>query len=1156
MNTFSPLKAQTKQIFSSAIGASLAISLTKLIDQHQNKTHLIITDTMQSSNQLFDELTYLMPKGAIFLFPDLETLPYDQYSPSEDIISERLKALYALENNKKNMVLIASINTLLKRLPPSDFLNKASFVLSVGDTFDMNQKRNLLEKSGYVCVNQVISRGEFAVRGSLFDIFPMGSDSPFRIDLFDDEVDSIRTFNIDTQRSETKIKTISILPTREVILDHQSINTFAEKWQNIFDERGIEGDIYQNILKAQAVGGIEYYLPLFFNHCPLITEFLDKNAIISHIGQTALNADKYLSDVHNQYEQLASDIQRPILKPNEVFATTEELFLSFKKFPQTQFLQNKEKQKGSVLNFDELPDLGVHYQFKQPFKNLINFLNQTTKKTCFSADSLGRLKMLEEHLLKLNIRPKMIDHLDDFYHKKNEEIEFFLIHSPFSKGFISDDYNLITESELFSNQTPNYRKKGSKQKDDDGHTQLKDLSELTLGAAVVHINYGVGRYEGLTKLDFGTKDTEFLTLSYKNEEKLYVPIQDLNLISRYSGTNLENAPINQLGSDKWEKTKEKAYQKIKDVAAELLDIYAQKEIKEGFQSQLDEKDYLAFAEKFPFETTKDQQQAIDEVLLDMQASKPMDRLVCGDVGFGKTEVAMRAAFIAVSNQKQVAILVPTTLLAQQHYNNFSDRFADYPVEIEVLSRFKTQKEQTQVLERLQKGQVDIIIATHKLLSKNIEFSNIGLLIIDEEHRFGVTHKEKIKSLRANIDILTMTATPIPRTLNMALSSIRDLSIISTPPLKRLSVKTFIRDNNKQTIREAIMREALRGGQVYYLHNKVETIFSKAESLIEQFPDLNIAVAHGQMRERELERIMYDFQHKRYHVLVCTTIIETGIDIPNANTIIIDRADNFGLAQLHQLRGRVGRSHHQAYAYLLTPPWKSLTKDAQKRLEALSENESLGAGFILANHDLEIRGAGELLGSEQSGNIEGIGFSLYLELLDRTVKAFKSGKRKDEINFDLNTNQTEIELRIPSLIPEDYMPDVHQRLSLYKRISMAESTDKLNQLKIEMIDRFGLLPDACHNLFQISELKLTAQKLGIFKIELYKKGGRMNFNNPPNFDPVSLIRYVQLHPKDFQLSNDGKLSIKKEFNHDQARIEFIKLLLSKLTPLSINEKINA
>ncbi|MCF6765352.1 transcription-repair coupling factor [Thiotrichales bacterium 19S3-7] len=1146
------LKPGAKPILTAAVGSACSLVLKELYEkqiQHEKRSLLIITDSLQKANQLYDELTYLLTTEKIYLFPDLETLPYDRFSPSEDIISTRLKTLHALKYNQTNLLLIASITTLLKRLPPLNYLKQSTFILNRHDKLNIDSYRLKLEESGYHYVNQVNNRGEYAVRGSLFDIFPMGSDHPFRIDLFDDEVDSIRTFNIDTQRSEESIESINILPTREVKLDHNSINIFASNWQQAFDERGTNDETYQDILNYRYIGGIEYYLSLFFEDTTTICNFLNEDTLIVHLNHTSQMANNYWQDINHQYEQLKHDTSRPILEPQAIFDSPTDFFRTTKAFSQLHIYQEDTKDKSCKLAFEPFNDLTVHYQFKQPFKRLVEFIESNAQqKIIFSADSLGRAKILEEQLQNLNLKVS-------FCHSFEEAItsaeHLTLIHAPFSRGFISKNLSLITESELFSNHAPNYIKQ-TKNKTFQAHagSQLKDLTDLTLGCAVVHIDHGVGRYDGLTILDLGSKPQEYLTLSYAKGGKLYVPIQSLNLISRYSGTELENAPLNQLGNDKWDKTKEKAAKKIQDVAAELLDIYAKRELRSGFSNQFNESEYLSFAEKFPFETTPDQQQAIDAVLADMQSTQPMDRLICGDVGFGKTEVAMRASFVAVNNNKQVAILVPTTLLAQQHYNNFSDRFADTAIRVEVVSRFKSTKEQNDILKQLNSGQIDIIIGTHKLLSPTIKFAKLGLLIVDEEHRFGVSHKEKIKALKTNIDILTMTATPIPRTLNMALSSIRDLSIISTPPLKRLSVNTFIRQDQASVIREAVTRETLRGGQVYYLHNKVETIFQKTEKLQNLFPDLKIATAHGQMREKELERIMFDFQHKRSHLLVCTTIIETGIDIPNANTIIIDRADNFGLAQLHQLRGRVGRSHHQAYAYLLTPPWKSLTKDAQKRLEALSDHESLGAGFILASHDLEIRGAGELLGKEQSGNIEGIGFNLYLELLNRTVTALKSGKTIDAVDFELIKNHTEIELRIAALIPDDYMPDVHQRLSLYKRIASTESHEQLNDIKIEMIDRFGLLPEATVHLFDVCHFKLDANKLGILKIELNSSGGRIDFSEPLRFEPIQLITYVQKNHKDFQLSQQGKLLIKKKLLNADERINFVKNLLTAFQSFSL------
>ncbi|MCF6807085.1 transcription-repair coupling factor [Thiotrichales bacterium 19S9-12] len=1135
------LKPGTKKSLSSVIGSAQSFAITELLEQSKY-TVLVITDTIQKANQLYDELCYLINEKSVFLFPDLETLPYDRFSPGQDIISERLKTLYHLKHSKTKKVIIASIHTLLKRMPPDKYLEESIFMLKKNDSLNIETYRLNLEKLGYHHVNQVQAKGEFSIRGGLFDIYPIASDAPFRIDLFDDEVDSIRAFDIESQRSESEVDHIRILPTREVKLDNDSINYFTKNWQNTFGQQSLSASTYKDIINGQYVGGIEYYLPLFFEKTNSFFDFLNPNTLVIHINQTFEKAKQHWQDITTEYEQLSHDIERPILTPEAVFIKPTDIYGHLKNFMQV-IISKGVKDKSDKLHITTHNDLTVHYQFKQPFNRLLTFIEKNPKKKIIlSCDSLGRANILQDQLKSADLSVTYYQHIKNAI---SSDDQVTLIHAPFSQGFDHKVFTLITESELYSNHAPNYIKPIKADKNLN-IAVLKDLSDLTEGCAVVHIDHGVGRYEGLTMLDLGSKPQEYLTLRYANEQKLYVPIQSLNLISRYSGTNLEHAPLNQLGTDRWEKTKEKAAKKIKDIAAELLDIYAKRQLESGFSNNLPNADYLSFAQDFPFETTEDQQKAIDAVIDDLKKEQPMDRLICGDVGFGKTEVAMRACFIAVSNSKQVAILVPTTLLAQQHFNNFSDRFAKSAINVQVLSRFKSEKEQKLILDELKSGKIDIIIGTHKLLSKQIDFANLGLLIIDEEHRFGVSHKEKIKALKANIDILTMTATPIPRTLNMALSSIRDLSIIATPPAKRLSVNTFIREDTPSVIREAITRETLRGGQVYYLHNKVETIFQKAEKLQQLFPNLKVATAHGQMRERQLEQIMFDFQHKRYHILVCTTIIETGIDIPNANTIIIDRADHFGLAQLHQLRGRVGRSHHQAYAYLLIPPWKLLTKDAQKRLEAISDHKSLGAGFILANHDLEIRGAGELLGKEQSGNIEGIGFSLYLELLNRTVEILKEGKEVNEIDFNLISNRLEIELRIPSLIPDDYIPDVHTRLSLYKRIASSSSHQALNDIKIEMIDRFGLLPQATKNLFDIAHLKLQAQPLGIETIQINRSGGRIQFSEPFQFDPIKLIQYVQKSPNDFKLSQQGKLTVKKSLLEAQERIDFIEKLIKALS----------
>ena len=1137
----STINNTSRNIFSNAILPGLSLALASYIKEKPTQSHFIITENAQTAERLKSELLFLLPGETIFLFPDLEILPFDYFSAAEDIISNRLNTLYHLLN-KEISIVITSANTVLKYLPPIGFLNQHSFLLQVGEQLDLTERCKAFESTGYHYVNQVLARGEFSIRGSILDIFPMGASTPYRIDLFDNEVDSIRIFDVDTQRSEEKVDAINILPTQEFILDNNTLGIFKNNWSQYFGLDNTQNDIYRNILKKTAISGIEFYLTLFYQKTATIFDYLNPNTILHHIYDIHAAQSNYFNDIKARHDQLNHDRMRPILPVESVYLSCEKFAQYQQKYALNKWLAHS-KKKSTELPFKSIDDIHIHYQYKLPYRKLLDFLEQYSfDKIIFSADSIGRREILLEHLNKLQLTAEICD---TWHQALDSHNNIILLVTPFIEGLIIDKKTvLITEYDLFPNHISHYKRDKASASYEAG-VSIKDLSELRIGAIVVHIEYGVARYLGLSKLDLNQQDNEFLILSFKNDEKLYVPIYSLHLVSRYSGSEIENPPLNKLGSETWEKQKQKAAKKINDVAAELLAIYAKRNLKKGFSHVFDEKAYLRFAEGFPFEATEDQQTTIDNVLKDMIADKPMDQLICGDVGFGKTEVAMRAAFVAVYNNKQVAILAPTTLLAQQHYDNFSDRFSEIGAVVDVLSRFKSATAQNEVIKRLKAGNIDIIIGTHQLLSDKIKFHNLGLLIIDEEHRFGVTHKEKMKAMRANIDILTMTATPIPRTLNMAFSSIRDLSIISTPPAKRLAVKTFIKQQNNAVIKEAVLRETLRGGQVYYLYNQVKNIDDKKAQLAELFPQYNIATAHGQMPERALEKVMFDFQQNRYHILVCTTIIETGIDIANVNTIIIERADMLGLAQLHQLRGRVGRSYHQAYAYLLTPPLVSLNKDAKKRLDAIAETDSLGGGFMLANHDLEIRGSGELLGKEQSGNIQSIGFNLYMELLQKTVTALKNGERFDAASMSDLHSGAEIELRIPALFPEHYIFDVHIRLNLYQRISTAETAEKLTEIKSEVIDRFGLMPNEALNLFTVAKIRLQANGLGIEKIETHSGGGKIAFKLPLTFNPAHLIRLVQQQSDDFQLNAEQQILIKKPLPQTADRIQFIENFIQQL-----------
>ncbi|WP_025471892.1 transcription-repair coupling factor, partial [Yersinia pestis] len=865
---------------------------------------------------------------------------------------------------------------------------------------------------------------------------------------------------------------------------------------------------------------------------------LPENTLLVNTGDLESSAERFWQDVNQRFESRRVDPMRPLLAPESLWLRVDALFNELKEWPRVQLKTEAQPAKAANTNlcYQPLPDLSVQAQQKAPLDNLRRFIESFHGSVVFSVESEGRRETLQDLLARIKLSPTLITTLSQAANPGH-----YLMVGASERGFLDTDKQLalICESDLLGERVSRRRQDNRRTINTD--TLIRNLAELRPGQPVVHLEHGVGRYLGLTTLEAGGIKAEYLILTYAGEDKLYVPVSSLHLISRYSGGADDNAPLHRLGSDVWSRARQKAAEKVRDVAAELLDIYAQRAVKSGFKFKHDREQYQLFCQSFPFETTPDQEQAINAVLSDMCQPLAMDRLVCGDVGFGKTEVAMRAAFLAVTNNKQVAVLVPTTLLAQQHFDNFRDRFATWPVRIEMLSRFRSAKEQQVILEQAAEGKIDILIGTHKLLQSDLHWHDLGLLIVDEEHRFGVRHKERIKAMRADVDILTLTATPIPRTLNMAMSGMRDLSIIATPPARRLAVKTFVREYDSLVIREAILREILRGGQVYYLYNDVENIEKVTQKLAELVPEARITIGHGQMRERDLERVMNDFHHQRFNVLVCTTIIETGIDIPSANTIIIERADHLGLAQLHQLRGRVGRSHHQAYAYLLTPNPKAMSTDAKKRLEAIASLEDLGAGFALATHDLEIRGAGELLGEDQSGQMTTIGFSLYMELLESAVDALKEG-REPSLE-DLTSNQTEIEMRMPVLLPEDFISDVNIRLSFYKRIASARNETELDELKVELIDRFGKLPDPARYLLHTAELRQQAQKLGIKRIEGNERGGFIEFGENNKVDPVYLIGLLQRQPQIYRLEGPTKLKLVQDLSDRAQRLKFITELLA-------------
>ncbi|MGQ6288579.1 transcription-repair coupling factor [Serratia sp. IR-2025] len=1116
-------------------GAACAVECAEIVERHPGPVMLIAPD-MQNALRLRDEIQQFTDQMVTTL-SDWETLPYDSFSPHQEIISDRLSSLYHLPTMAR-CVIILPVNTLMQRVCPHEFLHGHALVMKKGQRLSRDKLRAQLEQAGYRSVDQVMEHGEFATRGALLDLYPMGSDEPYRIDFFDDEIDSLRIFDVDTQRTLSEVEAINLLPAHEFPTDKNAIELFRSQWREQFEVRRDAEHIYQQVSKSAWPAGIEYWQPLFFSQpLPSLFSYLPANTLIVNTGDLEGAAERFWQDVNQRYESRRVDPMRPLLAPDMLWLRVDALFGELKAWPRIALKTDKLPPKAGNTNLDyhALPDLAVQAQHKSPLDNLRRFIEGFDGSVIFSVESEGRRETLQDLLGRIKLAPALIQRLD-----QAETAGRYMMVGAAEHGFLDGlrQRALICESDLLGERVSRRRQDNRRTINTD--TLIRNLAELHPGQPVVHLEHGVGRYVGLTTLEAGGIKAEYLILSYADEDKLYVPVSSLHLISRYAGGADENAPLHKLGGDAWTRARQKATERVRDVAAELLDIYAQRAAKAGFAFKHNREQYQLFCQSFPFETTPDQEQAINAVLSDMCQPLAMDRLVCGDVGFGKTEVAMRAAFLAVENGKQVAVLVPTTLLAQQHFDNFRDRFATWPIRIEMMSRFRSAKEQQQVLDDAAEGKVDIIIGTHKLLQSDLRWKDLGLLIVDEEHRFGVRHKERIKAMRADVDILTLTATPIPRTLNMAMSGMRDLSIIATPPARRLAVKTFVREYDSLVVREAILREVLRGGQVYYLYNDVENIEKAAQRLAELVPEARIAIGHGQMRERDLERVMNDFHHQRFNVLVCTTIIETGIDIPSANTIIIERADRFGLAQLHQLRGRVGRSHHQAYAYLLTPNPKAMGTDAHKRLEAIASLEDLGAGFALATHDLEIRGAGELLGEDQSGQMTTVGFSLYMELLESAVDALKNG-REPSLE-DLTSSQTEVELRMPALLPEDFIPDVNTRLSLYKRIASAKRDGELDELKVELIDRFGQLPDAARNLLQCAALRLHAQKLGIKRIESNERGGFIEFGDNNRVDPGYLIGLLQGNPQVYRLDGPSKLKFTLDLADRQKRLTFTEELL--------------
>ncbi|OQW39156.1 MAG: transcription-repair coupling factor [Proteobacteria bacterium SG_bin4] len=1131
-------------------GSSDALFLAQLAQQA--KPVAIITANALDAQRLLEEIPYFAPELKTHLLPDWETLPYDTFSPHHDLVSERLATLYQVMTGACD-VLIAPLTTALYRMLPREYLAAHTFFLKQGETLDVAALRSQLTLAGYSHVTQVFSPGEYSVRGGLIDLFPMGSPLPYRIDLMDNDIDTIRTFDVDTQRSIYPVKEIRLLPAREFPLDEAGRTFFRGKFREQFEGDPSKKQIYKDISKGGTPAGIEYYLPLFFEQTATLFDYLPENTRLCLHHDVRPVIDEFWRDTQSRYQLLRGDSDRPLLPPTELFLTSDQFFGSIKPYARIELLVNPQDVKViDVKTSQPLPSVQVNRHAENPLEKLAVFAAQfkmSGGRVLLLAESLGRRELVAEYLQQYDLHPVVCQDFDAFL-SSNEA--FMLGVAPLYTGFVegSEKIAFITESELYATHVHGRRERESRKSSTSTDNILRDLSEIKPGDPVVHEQHGIGRYLGLVSMDVGEGGpgelSEFLALEYDGGDKLYVPVSQLYLIGRYSGGAPESAPLHKLGSSQWDKAKRKAMQQVRDTAAELLNLYAQRAAREGHQFKLQQHDYEAFAEGFGFEETPDQAAAIKAVIEDLTSGKPMDRLICGDVGFGKTEVALRAAFIAVADGKQVAVLVPTTLLAEQHFQNFSDRFGliadQWPVRIAELSRFRSAKEQTQAIAGLAKGEIDIIIGTHKLIQKDVHFKNLGLVIIDEEHRFGVRQKEQLKKLRAEVDVLTLTATPIPRTLAMSLEGLRDFSIIATAPQRRLAIRTFVTSFSMGIIREACLRELKRGGQIYFLHNEVSSIQLMYEKLSGLLPEARINIAHGQMPERELEHVMRDFYQQRFNILLCTTIIETGIDIPSANTIIINEAHKFGLAQLHQLRGRVGRSHHQAYAYLLTPPEAALGAQAKKRLEAIQAMEELGSGFYLAMHDLEIRGAGAVLSESQSGEMQEIGFSLYSTMLDTAIQSLKQGKEPD-MQHPLGV-ATEINLHVPALLPDDYCHDIHERLVLYKRMANCGDNDQLDDMQRELIDRFGLLPNPARALLDCHRLRIAAKPLGITRIDASADSIQVQFIPNPPIDPLKIIQLIQ-SSREYSLSGQDRLKILVKIEDVNKRVMRIKELMQKL-----------
>jgi transcription-repair coupling factor (superfamily II helicase) len=1116
----------------------------------------IVTADATDAQRILDEMAFFAPDLQTVIFPDWETLPYDTFSPHQDLISERLATLWRIsQRDPKDAadVVLLPATTALYRLAPPSFLAGTTFHFKVKQKLDEAKLKSQLTLAGYNHVTQVVSPGEYAVRGGLIDLFPMGSLVPYRVDLFDDEVDSIRTFDPDSQRSLYPVPEVRLLPGREFPMDDAARAKFRNRWRELLEGDPTKSRIYKDMGNGVATAGIEYYLPLFFDDTATVFDYLGSQATVVLHGDLEPAFQHFWQDTKERYRLVKGDPDRPALPPEALFLSSEQFYTLSNGFAQLALRSaapapDSNNRTSEFAEFDTLPALASQRGVEEPLSLLKSHIVGTQQRVLIIAESDGRRESLLDFLRASHVLPPSFDSLAEFQ-ASDEKIGMATAALAAGFAWLEGGIDFVTETELFATAPGSARRRRKQEQVSDVESLIKDLSELNVGDPVVHSQHGIGRYKGLMNMDVGQKLSdgtpalqEFLLLEYADAAKLYVPVSQLHLISRYTGVSADEAPLHRLGSGQWEKAKRRAAEQVRDSAAELLNIYARRAARQGHAFKYSPNDYETFANDFGFEETADQRAAIHAVIQDMISPQPMDRLVCGDVGFGKTEVALRAAFVAVTGGKQVAILAPTTLLAEQHFDTLTDRFSKWPVKIMEMSRFRSAKEITAAIKGLADGSVDIVVGTHKLLSPSVKYKDLGLLIVDEEHRFGVRHKEAMKAMRAEVDILTLTATPIPRTMGMALEGLRDLSVIATAPQRRLAIKTFVRTEGTGVIREAVLRELKRGGQVYFLHNEVETIENRRQKLEDILPEARIAVAHGQMPERQLEKVMKDFIAQRYNLLLCSTIIETGIDVPTANTIVMSRADKFGLAQLHQLRGRVGRSHHQAYAYLMVPDVEGLTKQASQRMEAIVQMEELGSGFYLAMHDLEIRGAGEVLGENQSGNMLEVGFQLYNEMLAEAVRCLKAGKEPDLLS-PLHVT-TEINLHAPALLPNDYCGDVHLRLSFYKKLATAKTTDKIDQLLEEIVDRFGKLPSQAQTLIDVHRLRVIAKSYGVVKVDAAPGVITINFQKDPPIDSLAIIHLIQKN-KHIKLAGNDKLRIERELPSAVARAQMVRDVLKSL-----------